>query len=113
MIARSRAWLVERLEAAFDSTARKRGLLGRDRLEDGAGLVIAPSGAVHTFGMRFPLDIVAVDRGGLVLKMRRAVPPRRIVAAWSAFALIEIPAGTCARLGMVEGDRLIVGQVGR
>jgi uncharacterized membrane protein (UPF0127 family) len=107
MIARTASWLVEEIEAAFESTSRKAGLLGRDDLRPGTGFVLAPSQGIHTFGMRFPLDIVAVDRNGRVVKYRARVAPRRILTAWSAFAIIELAAGTCARAGLVEGDRLL------
>ena len=56
--------VVPDLEVAVDSATRKKGLLGRDGLADGSGLVIAPTNAVHTFFMRFPIDIVFVTRAG-------------------------------------------------
>ena len=107
-IERSGASLVHVLETAFDSASRKRGLLGHDRLPDRRGLVIAPCQAVHTFGMRFPIDIVAVGRDGRVLKICADVPPRRIAVAISAFAIVELAAGVCAGVGLVPGDRLSV-----
>ena len=50
--------VVPRLELALDSATRRKGLLGRDGLDDGNGMVIAPSNSVHTFFMRFAIDIV-------------------------------------------------------
>jgi uncharacterized membrane protein (UPF0127 family) len=108
LIERTQKWLAITLEMAFDSATRKKGLLGRDSLGDGNGLVIAPSQAVHTFGMRFPIDIVAVGRDGRVIKVREAVGPRRLVFALTAFAIVELPAGACARAGVSAGDRLLV-----
>ena len=107
-IERTGAWLAETLQPAFDSKTRKQGLLGRDGLEAGTGLVIAPCQAVHTFGMRFPIDVVAVARDGRVVKWRGSVDRRRIVVALSAFAIVELPTGTCAQIGVRPGDRLIV-----
>ena len=69
--------VVPRLELALDSATRRKGLLGRDGLEEGTGLVIAPSNSVHTFFMRFPIDIVFLHRSGRVLKIRHRVPARR------------------------------------
>ena len=106
-IERTGTWLAEWVEGAFDSQARKRGLLGRDRLPAERALVIAPCQAVHTFAMRFALDIVAVSRDGRVLKIWTGVPPRRIAIAWSAFAIVELAAGVCAGKGLVVGDRLV------
>ncbi len=108
LIERTQKWLATRLEMAFDSATRKKGLLGRDSLADDVGLVIAPSQAVHTFGMRFPIDIVAVGRDGRVVKVREAVKPRRMVFSFSAFAIVELPAGACARAGVSPGDQLLV-----
>ncbi len=92
---------------AADSDARKRGLLGRDELAPDTGLVIAPSQGVHTFGMRFPIDIVGISRDGHVVKCRGDVAPRRLVFALRAFAILEVAAGVAARAGLAVGDRLI------
>lgn len=105
-IERTGAWLVSSLILASDSATRRRGLLGRSSIAAGEGLVIAPSQGVHTFGMRFAIDIVGVARDGSVVKVRNGVPPRRIVLALSAFAIVELPAGTAASLGLRVGDRL-------
>lgn len=107
-IARSDSWLAVRLEGALDSRTRKQGLLGRESLAPDHALVIAPTEAVHTFGMRFSLDILAVDRGGVVLKVRSHVRRRRIVFAVGAFAFVEMAAGAAARAGVRAGDQLIV-----
>ena len=75
--------VARRLEAAFDSASRRRGLLGRDTWTD-AALVIAPCNAVHTFFMRFPIDVLFVDRSGAIVGVRKAVPPWRIAVGWRA-----------------------------
>jgi uncharacterized membrane protein (UPF0127 family) len=98
--------LVARLEAAFDSATRKKGLLGRDRLDAGAGLVIAPCGGVHTFFMRFPIDVLFAARDGRVVKISHGVKPWRLALALSAFCVIELPAGTAADSATRAGDRL-------
>lgn len=100
--------VADRIEAAFDSESRRRGLLGREGLPEGAALVIAPSNAVHTFAMRFSIDVVFVRRSGDVVKVRAAMPRGRMSAAWTAFAVIELPAGAAARAGVRPGDRLEV-----
>jgi uncharacterized protein len=98
--------LVSRLEAAFDSATRKKGLLGRDHLAPGSGLVIAPCGGVHTFFMRFPIDVVFVARDGRVVKVRHAVQPWRLALAVTAFCVIELPAHTAADSETRAGARL-------
>lgn len=94
------------IELAGASTARRRGLLGRDALPAGHALVLAPCQAVHTFGMRFAIDVVGVARSGRVVTMRHAVPARRIVLALRAFAIVELAAGTCLAAGLRPGDHL-------
>ena len=92
------------LEPAFDSASRKRGLLGRDGLPPGHALVIAPSNMVHTFFMRFPIDILIVTRRGAVVKAAPAVPARRLVGAWRGFAVVELAAGALAQSETRAGD---------
>ena len=96
------------LLTAFDSSSRRKGLLGRDSLPEGSALIIAPSQAIHTFSMRFAIDVAFVSRDGLVLKVRQAVPPRRIVVSLRAFAVIELPAGALEASDTKAGDRLLV-----
>ena len=107
-IVRTGSWLVEQLETALDSKTRTKGLLGHDRLALDRGLVIAPTQGVHTFGMKFSIDIVAVNREGRVVKCRTHVPPRRIVLALRAFAIVELAAGGVERAGLREGDQLAI-----
>ena len=96
------------LLTAFDSKSRRTGLLKHDTLPEGSALIIAPSQAIHTFSMRFSIDVAFVSKDGLVLKVRHRVPPRRIAVSWRAFAVIELPAGTLETNDTRPGDRLQV-----
>lgn len=91
--------------AAFEPAARRKGLLGRDSFATGSAMVIAPSNAIHTFWMRFAIDALFIRRDGVVVKVRRSIPPWRVAAALWAYAVIELPAGTLsvddARVGDV------------
>jgi uncharacterized protein len=98
------------LQTAFDSKSRNRGLLGRDGLEAGAALVLAPCNSIHTFFMRFPIDVAFVARNGLVIKTAAAVRPWRISISFGAFATIEFAAGTFERIDLRPGDALEVSQ---
>jgi uncharacterized membrane protein (UPF0127 family) len=100
--------VAERLLTAFDSPTRRKGLLGRDSLPEGTALIIAPCNAVHTFFMRFAIDVAFVTREGRVLKVRAAVRPWRMTAALRAFAVVELPAGALALTNTVAGDILAV-----
>lgn len=96
------------LLTAFDSKSRRTGLLEHDSLPEGCALIIAPTQAIHTFSMRFSIDVAFVAKDGVVLKVRQAIPPRRIAVALRAFAVIELPAGALAASDTRPGDRLQV-----
>ena len=96
------------VELAVTRTSRRRGLLGRDRLDDSAALILEPCAAVHTAFMRFNIDVVFVNRSGYAVKIVEDVPPWRIAVAPSAHAVIEMAAGALKRHGVSIGDRLYV-----
>ena len=83
-----------------------KGLLGRRGLESGEGLLLRPTGSVHTFFMRFPIDVVFLARDGEVLKVAQAVPPWRMAGARRAKAALELAAGEAERRGIQTGARL-------
>ena len=64
-----------------------------DRDEAGPGLLIPRCSSVHTFGMRFPLDLYFLDERGAVLAVRRQTPPRRVAFCRGAGAVLEISSG--------------------
>jgi uncharacterized membrane protein (UPF0127 family) len=105
--------LATTLLTAFDSADRRKGLLGRDSLPDGTALIIAPSNAVHTFFMRFPIDVAFVHRDGRVIKVRSTVRPWRIAASLRAFAVIELSSGALSQSRTEPGDILICRAVDR
>src|SRR5262245_33603610 len=96
---------------AFDSESRRRGLLKRDGLPEGTALVIAPTNAIHTFFMRFAIDVAFVAKDGRVLKVRRAMPAWRMAAAWGGFAVVELAAGALEQSGVEPGDVLRVDSI--
>lgn len=100
--------LGDRVELAGQGRSRRKGLLGRDRLEGGEGLWIVPCEAVHTFWMRFPIDLVYLDRKHRVLKIRSHVHPWRLSACLRAHSVIELPSGTVAGTQTMRGDTLSI-----
>ena len=100
------AIVVRELMLAGDSATRRKGLLGRDGLPEETGLIIAPSNAVHTFFMRFPIDIVFLTSDGDVLSIRSSVGAWRMAASFRGFAVLELAAGRAARCGLTTGERL-------
>jgi uncharacterized membrane protein (UPF0127 family) len=90
---------------ARTSAERNTGLLKRSALYRGEGLWIG-SCAVHTFFMKFPLDLVYIDRENVVRKVVRDVKAWRMSACASARSVIELPSGTIQRTFTERGDRL-------
>lgn len=100
--------LAETVETAFDSRARRTGLLGRDSLAADGIMAIAPSNAVHTIGMRFPIDVLFITRAGRVTKRVLRLRSGRIAASLSAFAVLEFAAGHPAVAATAVGDQVAV-----
>jgi uncharacterized membrane protein (UPF0127 family) len=96
----------ERCEIPKSSFARMRGLLGRDRLEPGSGMLIDAAPSVHMFFMRFPIDVVFLDRDWRVVRVVHGLRPWRVAGARRAVAALELPPGAAAEAGIKEGDVL-------
>lgn len=105
---RTGAPLVTRLETAFDSKSRNRGLLGRTGLEPEHALVLAPCNSVHTFFMKFDIDVLFVARDGTVRRIASALRPWRVAMSPRSFAVIETAAGVVGASGTRPGDRLAI-----
>jgi uncharacterized membrane protein (UPF0127 family) len=103
------AVVCERCTIADSPLPRMRGLLGKRDLRSNEGVLLRPAGSVHTFFMRFPIDIVFLDRDGRVLRIAESVRPWRTAAARGAKAVLELRAGECARRRLLTGDVLEVG----
>ena len=98
--------LASALEIADTGATRNQGLLGRDGLAAGGGLWIVPCQSVHTFFMRFAIDLVYMDSKKRVRKVRSAVGPGRISLCLTAQSVIELPAGVIERTQTQRGDML-------
>lgn len=101
-----RTVLATSLEVANTSAKRNKGLLGRESLAPGDGLWILPCEAVHTFWMRFPIDLVYLDRKNRIRKLVREVPAWRLSACLLASSVLELPAGTIRETRTEPGDAL-------
>ena len=98
----------DRVEIAGSNVKRSKGLLGRKGLEPGEGMWIVPCEAIHTFFMRFPIDLIYLDKKSRVRKIRSAVPAWRISACLSAHSVLELPVGTIRESKTEQGDVLEV-----
>ena len=97
-----------RVDVADSLPARVRGLLGRRELAEGDGILIEPCSGVHTWFMRFPIDVAFLSHDGEVLRSIESMPPFRAAPhVRGAKSALELPAGTLARVGVETGDRLL------
>jgi uncharacterized protein len=95
-----------RCEVAESTIARMRGLLGRDGLEPGEGMLINPAPSVMTFFMRFPIDVVFIDKAYKIVKIVHSLGPWKTAGARGSSAALELPAGTAAALHLEPGMSL-------
>ncbi len=103
--------LIERGEVADNAWTRLKGLIGHRPLKAGEGLMIQPCNSVHTFFMRFPIDVVYVSEAGEVVGLAQRLMPYRIgpIVRGASFVL-ELPAGTIEQTKTQRGDRVVVEQ---
>jgi|SRR5947209_10907919 len=98
--------LASHIRLAGSSAERRRGLLDYRALLEGSGLWIIPCEAIHTFGMKMPIDSVFLDKGLRVTALRLTLNPWRIAICLRAHSVLELPVGTIARSRTQVGDQL-------
>ena len=97
--------LAKQLSVADTFWKSLAGLLSRNALPPGEGLWIVPCQSVHTIGMRFPIDVVFLDRDGVIIHLEENMKPFRISRHISrARGVLEIPAGVVQATGTQAGD---------
>jgi uncharacterized membrane protein (UPF0127 family) len=90
----------DRIRHCTTGRDRRVGLLKDTALEAGTGILLEPCEGVHTFGMKFPIDIVFLNRKRKIVALHRSVPARRLRLSLRAHATLELPAGSIDRLGL-------------
>ncbi len=98
--------LGDRIDAADTSEKRRTGLLKHTGLGAGEGLWIVPCEGVHTFGMKFAIDVVYVNKKKQVVKVRPNMVRRRISLCLSAHSVVELPVGVIESTSTAAGDQL-------
>jgi len=96
-----------RVAVADTSLKRLIGLMGKRRLDAGCGLLITPSSGIHTFGMRFPIDAVALNRENKVVRLWQKLVPLRVTTInLKIHSVLELPAGRVTECQIEIGDQL-------
>lgn len=101
--------VVESVEMAISVLDRMRGLLGREGMAPGSGMLLLPCNAIHTFLMKFDIDTIFLDKSCKVVKIERGIQPGRMVfggpGAWS---VLEVQSGWLAEGALKQGDALVI-----
>lgn len=101
--------LASRLVVADNIFTRMKGLLGRNSLAEGEGLLIRPCKGIHTFGMKFPIDVVFLDSRNLVIAVHKELASNRLTPIYPKGAsVLELPAGTIEATATKIGDEIKV-----
>ena len=101
------AVVADKVAVAATHAERAVGLLSRSGLEPGEALWIVPSRGVHTWGMRFAIDILALDDRGVVIDRVEALKPWRIrLPRRGTAGVLELPTGTLTASGTALGHRI-------
>jgi hypothetical protein len=94
---------------ADTALARLIGLLGAAELRPGEGLLLAPSSGIHTFGMTYPIDVIALDRSWRVRRLWRKLLPWQVLCPSPVTScVLELPPGRIEELGIHEDHQLAV-----
>ena len=104
--------LAGRVELAETSAQRRKGLLGRSQMDSEEGLYIAPCEWVHTFGMRFPIDVAFLASDGRVLTVHHGLKPNRLSKiSFRAAGVLELAAGRLRATHTTRGDVIILREI--
>lgn len=103
----SKRHLLNNLLIADSFVKRMIGLLGNDVLDESSGLLITPCNLIHTFGMKFKIDVIFLDKNRRILNCRTNVPKNRVHGQLNAKHTMELSAGSVDRFGLRKGDELV------
>jgi hypothetical protein len=97
--------LVGNLTVADSIFCRMKGLLGKEGLPDGEGLWIKPCNSVHSFGMKFTIDVIFLNKEQRVITIKSELKPNRLTAIYfGASSVLELPAGSAREAQLSVGD---------
>ena len=96
--------IASELEIATSFAARSQGLLGHSGLKPDTGLLIDPCSSIHMWFMRFPIDVVFLDKKNRVVGLKRNVKPWGMAWSWRGAKTLELPVGVIASTRTQLGD---------
>lgn len=97
------------LKVADKYFSRLRGLIGTRSLPKGSGLIIEPCNSIHMFFMKYPIDVIFLDKDNVVLHVINGIKPWNISqVVKQARKVIELPEGTIKASGVDAGDILLL-----
>lgn len=91
---------------ADTAALRLKGLLGRNQITSEQGLLITPCNSVHTIGMKFPIDVLYLNKNNQIVKVVSNMKPLRMSWSFTATKVLEIAAHNAAKKGFKKGDVL-------
>lgn len=101
--------LALKLSVAATVPSRVRGLLGRRELAEGEGLLITPCRGVHTFLMKFPIDVLFLDKNNRIIHTVEHLQPHRMTRVlFRSSSVIELPAGAVFNSQSALGDQVVI-----
>ena len=106
IVNKSKNSVVAQARVAASFGERLRGLMGQRRLEEESGLVFYRAGSIHTFFMRFPLDIIFLDKNKRVAKIYAYLKPNRVAVCSRSAVTLELVAGRARQTDLEVGDYL-------
>lgn len=105
--ARNREILADDVELAVRVTERMKGLLGRKQFFKGKSLWIKPCKSIHTIGMKFPIDVIFLDKNNIIINIKNHFLPNRISSLFlNASSVLELPSGTLVATDTRIGDQI-------
>jgi uncharacterized membrane protein (UPF0127 family) len=107
-----KTWLATKVRKADNFITRLVGLLKRTHLGPEEALWLMPSKGIHTIGMKFPIDVLFLDKNCVILAMVSGMMPYRISGVHlRGFSVLELPSGTIKKSHTEVGDRLEISLV--
>ncbi|MCR2823180.1 DUF192 domain-containing protein [Lederbergia panacisoli] len=101
--------IVENLKPAYSFMKRLKGLMFQKTLKPGSGVHIKPCQSIHTFFMKFPIDVIYLDKEMNVVGMQQALPPGKLGKRFkNVHSVIEMKAGTISKCNVIVGQALIL-----